>query len=287
MTSTAVASIATLMLFSTVAALAMTEPLRHESRDLQPLNQSTIAERLAPESVPDSVPETIVVSAPSTFSREQKMSCAELMKRWEPLIKTASRQFEVPADWIREVIRLESGGRTMLGDNMQMVSSRGALGLMQLLPATYSEMRSQYGLGKDPFNPRDNIFAGAAYLKWLRGKYGYPAMFAAYNEGPGNYEQRTAKGELSPTETQNYLAAATFVLGGNKPAISNPLAALVPTGTTAISVAALVTPPPALDTAPAPVDIPTAVAGAAPSPDATPAGPAGPTASSQGAADLH
>jgi hypothetical protein len=186
------------------------------------------------------------------------MSVAELMKRWEPLIKKASKRFRIPADWVREVVRLESGGRTMLAENMPMVSNRGALGLMQLLPATYSDMRAQYGLGKDPFNAHDNIFAGAAYLSWLRGRYGYPAMFTAYNDGPGNYEQRSAKGKQFPTETQNYLTAATLVLGGGAPA-NNPL--LTQTATTPATIIpatlTVATPGPTFDAA-APASTPPA-----------------------------
>jgi hypothetical protein len=250
MTSTAVAGIATAMLFSTVAALALSGPSSKSARLAQQHHRLAIAERLAPAPIaaPD-VPEKIVVSAPSVYAREQKMSVAELMKRWEPLIKKASNRFKIPADWIREVVRLESGGRTMLAENMPMVSNRGALGLMQLLPATYTDMRAQYGLGADPFNPRDNIFAGAAYLKWLHGKYGYPAMFTAYNDGPGNYEQRTAKGSQFPAETQNYLTNATLVLGGPHTSATPAVAQATPISARAIDISALV------NTAPAPTGV--------------------------------
>jgi len=58
------------------------------------------------------------------------------------------------------------------GEGMPIVSSAGAVGLMQLLPATYGEIAAQYRLGDNPFEPRDNIMAGAAYLRWLHHKYG-------------------------------------------------------------------------------------------------------------------
>src|SRR5215472_3845139 len=112
------------------------------------------------------------------------MSQAQLMNRWEPLIKKAARRFAVPAGWIREVMRFESGGRTMMAENVRIASSQGALGLMQLQRGTYADMRALFALGRDPFNPHDNVFAGAAYLRWLHGKYGYPAMFEAYDDGP-------------------------------------------------------------------------------------------------------
>ena len=153
------------------------------------------------------------VPVPSEFLHEQMMSYAQLMKRWDPLIVKAAKRFNVPDKWIREVMRIESGGRTMMAENRRIVSSQGALGLMQIQRGTYAEMRAQYRLGPDPFNPHDNIFAGAAYLRWLRGKYGYPAMFEAYDDGPGHFEQRTTKGKLLPAETRNYVTVIRTALG--------------------------------------------------------------------------
>ncbi|MFO1249535.1 MAG: transglycosylase SLT domain-containing protein [Alphaproteobacteria bacterium] len=150
----------------------------------------------------------------SAFQQEQAMSPAELIKRWHPLTLKASKRFGVPLIWINAVMRLESGGRTMLGETQKMVSDKGALGLMQVLPGTYAEMREQYGLGADVFEPKNNIYAGAAYLKWLRGKYGFPAMFAAYNAGPGSVEAVMAHTKVLPTETRLYLAGINKILGG-------------------------------------------------------------------------
>jgi membrane-bound lytic murein transglycosylase B len=94
-----------------------------------------------------------------------------------------------------------------------MISPAGALGLMQVMPDTYAQMRQQYDLGADPFNAHDNIFAGAAYLRWLHKKYGYPAMFAAYNAGPGRLEDHLAHGKKLPAETRAYISGITRVLG--------------------------------------------------------------------------
>src|SRR5471032_1688620 len=117
----------------------------------------------------------------SVFQQEQAMTPAERITRWKPIVGTASRRAGVPAAWINAVMRVESGGRTMLSEKLPMVSPKGAMGLMQVLPPTYAEMRAQLRLGPDAFDPKNNISAGAAYLHWLRVKYGYPAMFAAYN----------------------------------------------------------------------------------------------------------
>jgi hypothetical protein len=165
----------------------------------------------------------------STFATEQMMSPAQLMKRWNADVAEAAKRFTVPQAWIRAIIQIESGGRTMLAENLPMTSSQGAMGLMQLMPETYDDMRRAYRLGKDPYDPHDNIMAGAAYLKFLRGKYGYPQMFAAYNDGPGNLEQRLRDGGLFPEETRNYLGTITARLegrsvgsGGGKVTLTRP-----------------------------------------------------------------
>lgn len=158
-------------------------------------------------------PETVIVTPDNSVSgKEQAMSSAALMARWEPLIQEAAKKFRVPPQWIRAVMRQESGGRTVLADNSPIVSAAGAMGLMQLMPGTYSEMAAQYRLGADPFDPRDNIYAGAAYLNWLHRKYGYPAMFAAYNDGPGNIEDHLHHGRPLPAETRGYIASIAHFL---------------------------------------------------------------------------
>lgn len=150
----------------------------------------------------------------SAFAKERQMGFAALMNRWDPLILEASHRFGVPEKWIRIVMQVESGGRTMTSETAPIVSRAGAMGLMQLMPSTYRDMRAAYGLGADPFAPRDNIFAGAAYLHWLSSKYGYPEMFAAYNDGPGNLEARLMNAGLLPAETRNYLSRVTAAIEG-------------------------------------------------------------------------
>ncbi len=145
----------------------------------------------------------------SAFAREQRMTFGQRMRRWNPLIAEASKKFGVPEKWIRSVMQAESGGRTMLAENQPIKSSMGAMGLMQLMPETYADMRKAQGLGSDPYDPHDNIFAATAYLRWLHGKYGYPKMFAAYNDGPGNLESRMMDMGLLPRETQMYVAKVT------------------------------------------------------------------------------
>lgn len=144
-------------------------------------------------------------SRPTAYDEEHQMSSAQLLNRWDAFVTEASQRFHIPKTWIRAVMRQESGGRTMLADDQPIVSRAGALGLMQVMPSTYDQMARVHKLGDDPFNARDNIMAGAAYLRWLHQRYGYPRMFAAYNAGPGRVE----KGGRLPAETRAYVAGVT------------------------------------------------------------------------------
>jgi soluble lytic murein transglycosylase-like protein len=125
--------------------------------------------------------------------------------RWRPLIAEASRRFDVPETWIAAVMQAESGGRTHLRGR-PITSRAGAMGLMQVMPDTYAEMRRRYDLGPDPHDPRDNILAGAAYLRLMHDRFGYPGLFAAYNAGPGRYAEHLATGRPLPGETRAYIA---------------------------------------------------------------------------------
>src|ERR1700710_1988470 len=83
--------------------------------------------------------------AVSELAKEKAMSASQLVDRWSSLIKDASHRFGVAEEWIRAVIRMESGGRTLADDNRPITSAAGAMGIMQLMPQTYKEMRQQYG----------------------------------------------------------------------------------------------------------------------------------------------
>ena len=122
---------------------------------------------------------------------------------WAETITEASRRFAIPEPWIRSVIQAESGGQSKR-DGSPITSPAGAIGLMQLMPDTYREMRESHGLGPDPADPRDNILAGTAYLRAMLDRFGPTGMFAAYNAGPGRYEQ-SLRGRPLPAETRHYL----------------------------------------------------------------------------------
>ena len=114
-------------------------------------------------------------------------------------IAEAAQRSGLPASWIRAVMQAESGG------DARAVSPKGAMGLMQIMPDTWSTLRLRYGLGADPFDPHDNIIAGAAYLRELHDRYGSPGFLAAYNAGPARYENHVATGQPLPAETRAYV----------------------------------------------------------------------------------
>ncbi|MBB6014513.1 hypothetical protein HNR59_003908 [Aquamicrobium lusatiense] len=127
-------------------------------------------------------------------------------------IAEASQRFSIPAAWVMAVMRAESAGDT------RAVSSAGAMGLMQVMPDTWAGLRIRHALGHDPFDPRDNILAGTAYLREMWDRYGnVAAMLAAYNAGPGRYDEYRATARPLPAETRAYVAAMTPILLGQRP----------------------------------------------------------------------
>lgn len=136
-------------------------------------------------------------------------------------VAEAARRFGIPEAWIWAVMRVESAG------NFRAVSRAGAMGLMQIMPATWADLRARHGFGADPFDVRDNIMAGAAYLRAMHNRYGNAsAMLAAYNAGPGRYDDYLSGDRPLPPETVGYLAQLTSVTGTTgaaEAAVSAPL----------------------------------------------------------------
>jgi hypothetical protein len=128
--------------------------------------------------------------------------------RFTAFIAEASRRFDVPAPWIRAVMHVESV------DDVRARSPKGAMGLMQIMPETYAALRARYALGANPYDPRDNILAGAAYLHEMHDRYGAPGFLAAYNAGPRRYEEHLRTGRPLPLETQRYVAMPAPIVDG-------------------------------------------------------------------------
>lgn len=123
-------------------------------------------------------------------------------------VAEASRRFGVPEAWIWAVMRVESNG------NAGAISHAGAMGLMQIMPDTWTYLTARYRLGTDPFDRRANILGGAAYLREMHDRFGSPGFLAAYNAGPNRYTEYLARGRPLPAETRAYLVRLTPIVGG-------------------------------------------------------------------------
>lgn len=129
--------------------------------------------------------------------------------RFAVQIAEASQRFRIPEAWIGAVLDAESA------QDIRAVSDAGAMGLMQVMPDTWEELRVRYSFGDDPFDSRDNILAGTAYLREMLDRYGnVSAMLAAYNAGPRRYDEYLAAGRPLLAETRDYVAKLAPVLGG-------------------------------------------------------------------------
>ena len=85
---------------------------------------------------------------------------------------------------------------------------------MQIMPGTWSELRSRCHLGVDPYDPHDNILVGTAYIRELHDHCGVPGFLAAYSAGTGRYERHLATGRALPDETLAYVAALAPIIEG-------------------------------------------------------------------------
>ncbi|UUL82564.1 lytic transglycosylase domain-containing protein [Sphingomonas qomolangmaensis] len=130
------------------------------------------------------------------------------VSRWSVEIQAAATRCGVPGEWIARVMQAESAGKTTI-DGRPIRSVKGAIGLMQLMPATWAELRRDLDLGDDPDLPADNIVAGACYLRRMYDRFGYPGLFAAYNAGPARYAAWLGGEARLPAETMAYLRSVS------------------------------------------------------------------------------
>jgi soluble lytic murein transglycosylase-like protein len=123
-----------------------------------------------------------------------------------PIVDAAAQGNHVETALLRGVIEHESGGRPCA------VSSKGAQGLMQLMPATIEQFSVD-----DAFDPKQNIEAGAQFLKQLLDKYkgNLSLALAAYNAGPATVDQ--ANGIPDIKETRDYVDSIMKKLNAEAP----------------------------------------------------------------------
>jgi hypothetical protein len=140
---------------------------------------------------------------------------------WGPYIREASQRFDIPEPWIRGLMRQESGGNLYRNGRL-ITSGAGAMGLMQVMPGTYAELRARHNLGPDPFDPHENIMAGVAYMREMYDMYGSPGFLAAYNAGPNRLDDYLSNQRGLPDETRHYVAAIAPSLRYGQPVHRSP-----------------------------------------------------------------
>ncbi|MGO9992576.1 MAG: lytic transglycosylase domain-containing protein, partial [Steroidobacteraceae bacterium] len=148
--------------------------------------------------VPDSNRYKLLAMSPQDLTQSGERYDPALLARatqYDSIIETAAVSSAVEANLLRAVIVVESGF------NSRAVSKRGAVGLMQLMPAT----ASRFGVS-NPYDPKENIHAGARYLKFLMDRFGQNVRLAlaAYNAGEDAVDRNG--GQIPPfTETMAYV----------------------------------------------------------------------------------
>lgn len=112
---------------------------------------------------------------------------------YKPFIDEAARRYNLDSRLLKAIVKVESNF------NPRAVSKKGAVGLMQIMPENFAPL----GI-RDPYNPQENILAGARYLREMINRYGeLPLALAAYNAGPGAVDRYRTIPPFS--ETQNYV----------------------------------------------------------------------------------
>ena len=160
---------------------------------LTPKTKTSAAPTVASTPAPLVIPPSFDVAVTTTFRLPPSA--------FDHLIAAASAKYTLDAALIRAVINAESAFDPLA------VSSAGAMGLMQLMPTLAAELGVT-----DPFDPRQNIFAGSRYLKQLLDSYDgdISLALASYNAGPGAVERYN--GVPPYPETQHYVKTITNAL---------------------------------------------------------------------------
>jgi soluble lytic murein transglycosylase-like protein len=115
-------------------------------------------------------------------------------------VPEAAARSSLPPNIIVRVMMAESGG------NPRALSAKGAMGCMQIMPATWASLSARYSLGRDPWDARANMSAGSLYLAELAQRHGFPGAFAAYNAGEARWLRYRDSGASLPAETVAYMA---------------------------------------------------------------------------------
>lgn len=173
---------------------------------------SLLSQRIGPAAIVIALVASLLPVDPAARAEPARQRMADAtaspVHPFAAFIAEASQRFGVPSSWIRAVMHVESVG------NVHALSRKGAMGLMQLMPKTWADLRARYGFGANPYDPHDNILAGAAYLRELYDRCSTTGFLAAYNAGPARYEDYIAGGQPLPAETRAYVAVLAPMIAG-------------------------------------------------------------------------
>jgi len=149
----------------------------------------------------------------SPDNREILRGRAMTSRELDSIIEEAARRHDVDPNLVRSLIKVESNFNT------HAVSSKGAMGLMQLMPATARTLNVS-----NPFDPEQNVDAGVRHLKHLLNDFNgdVKLSLAAYNAGAGAVTR--SKGVPPYPETRNYVKRITALYGGKDKLLTGPVA---------------------------------------------------------------
>jgi soluble lytic murein transglycosylase len=184
---------------------------------LPSLGAAEIKTRVRPDGSIEVYNEPVKNPAPGKVSRASTPRRVHRDRsEWDRSIRDASDQHSLDPKLIRSVIEVESGF------NPGAVSSKGAQGLMQLMPETARELAV-----KDPFDPEQSIFGGTLYLRRMMDEFGrIEVALAAYNAGPGAVRRY---GGIPPfTETLGYVRKVMTLYRGVAPVLPEPVRSVRP-----------------------------------------------------------
>jgi len=194
-----------------IAGVVSAAPASAQIYTWRDANGHLVLSNVRTESGAPAVIKTYAVPRAETV-RATRYVAADRGWQYENLISEHSRLNGVRSDLVRAVMQVESAF------NPNAISPKGAMGLMQLMPAT---MR-QYGV-LNAFNPAENVRAGVAYLRDLLDRYSNneELALAAYNAGPGAVDKH---GQAVPPyrETRNYVAKINKMTGTTRQVEARP-----------------------------------------------------------------
>jgi soluble lytic murein transglycosylase-like protein len=194
-----------------IAGVVSAAPASAQIYTWRDANGNLVLSNVRTESGAPAVIKTYAVPRTETV-RATRYVAADRGWQYEHLISEHSRLNGVRSDLVRAVMQVESAF------NPYAISPKGAMGLMQLMPAT---MR-QYGV-LNAFNPAENVRAGVAYLRDLLDRYSNneELALAAYNAGPGAVDKH---GQAVPPyrETRNYVAKINKMTGTTRQVEARP-----------------------------------------------------------------